>query len=104
MPPVEAADIELLETEMDRMDQQLPELRHFVLPGGHPAASMAHVCRTVCRRAERGVIRLADHDEVPDRVVMYLNRLSDYFFVLSRMICFEQKVDEVKWVPKKSGE
>jgi cob(I)alamin adenosyltransferase len=104
IPPVDASDIELLESEMDRMDLELPELRHFVLPGGHPAASMAHVCRTVCRRAERGVIRLADHDEVPDRVVVYLNRLSDYFFVLSRMICFEQKVEEVKWVPKKPAE
>jgi cob(I)alamin adenosyltransferase len=98
------SDIELLEKEMDAMEDALPPMTHFVLPGGHPAASMAHVCRTVCRRADRGVIRLADHDEVPERVVMYLNRLSDYFFVLSRMICFEQKVEEVKWVPKKTGE
>lgn len=99
VPPVHTEDIVHLEKAMDEMDAQLPELRHFVLPGGHPAVSAAHICRTVCRRAERGVVRLAEADEVPELVATYLNRLSDYFFVLSRMISQELGVEEVKWVP-----
>jgi len=102
VPPIENKDIEILETEMDEMDSHLPELRHFVLPGGHVAVSLAHVARTVCRRAERCVIRLSEHDEVPELVVIYLNRLSDYFFVLSRKMCQELEVEEVKWIPRKS--
>lgn len=101
VPPIQAEDIVLLEKAMDEMDAQLPDLRHFVLPGGDSAVSTAHICRTVCRRAERGVVRLAEADEVPDLVATYLNRLSDYFFVLSRMMSLELGVEEVKWVPKK---
>ena len=101
VPPVQAEDITLLEHAMDEMDAVLPELKHFVLPGGHPAVSHAHVARTVCRRAERAVIRLAELDEVPALVVVYLNRLSDYFFVLSRKMALELEVEEVKWLPKK---
>lgn len=101
VPPIHLEDILVLEKSMDEMDAQLPHLRHFVLPGGHSAVSTAHVCRTVCRRAERGVVRLAEAEEVPDLVATYLNRLSDYFFVLSRLISFELRVEEVKWVPRK---
>ncbi len=102
VPPVETENILALEKSMDEMDAEMPELRHFVLPGGHVAVSLAHVCRTVCRRAERAVVRLAENDEVPDLVCTYLNRLSDYFFVLSRKMCQELGVEEVKWIPKKS--
>lgn len=103
IPPVQEQDIILLEKAMDEMDAQLPELRHFVLPGGHPAVSLAHVARTICRRAERCVIRLAADEEVPELIIPYLNRLSDFFFVLSRKICLERGVEEVKWQPEKAG-
>ncbi|MBI9085732.1 MAG: cob(I)yrinic acid a,c-diamide adenosyltransferase [Desulfobacterales bacterium] len=93
-----------LEEAMDRMDAELPELRTFVLPGGHMAAAWAHVARTVCRRCERHVVGLAEsagdraagHD-VPEGVRVYLNRLSDYLFVLARAINHSQKVSENPW-------
>lgn len=103
IPPVKEADIKGLETAMDEMDAVLPELRHFVLPGGHPAVSLAHVARTICRRAERGVIRLGEHEEVPELLVPFLNRLSDFFFVLSRKICYDLGLEEHKWQPEKSA-
>ena len=103
IPPVREGDISLLEKAMDEMDAVLPELRHFVLPGGHPAVSIAHVCRTICRRAERCVIRLAGDEEVPELIIPYLNRLSDFFFVLSRKLCHELGLEEVKWLPEKSA-
>jgi cob(I)alamin adenosyltransferase len=99
--PVRTEDILSLEKAMDEMDAELPDLRHFVLPGGHVAVSLAHVARTVCRRAERAVVRLGESDEIPELVAIYLNRLSDYFFVLSRKMCLELGVEEVKWVPRK---
>ena len=102
VPPVQTEDILALEKSMDEMDSKLPELKHFILPGGHVAVSLAHVCRTICRRAERCVVRLSEADEVPELVATYLNRLSDFFFVLSRMMSLELGVQEVKWVPRKS--
>jgi cob(I)alamin adenosyltransferase len=102
VPPVQTEDIIALEKSMDEMDSKLPELKHFILPGGHVAVSLAHVCRTICRRAERCVVRLSEADEVPELVATYLNRLSDFFFVLSRMMSLELGVQEVKWVPRKS--
>lgn len=104
VPPIEVADIAVLESAMDEMDALLPPLRHFVLPGGHSSVSFAHLARTVCRRAERAVTRLYETDEVPELVLVYLNRLSDYFFVLSRMMAQELGVEEVKWVPCKPGQ
>jgi cob(I)alamin adenosyltransferase len=104
IPPVKESDISMLENAMDEMDASLPELRHFVLPGGHPAVSLAHVGRTICRRAERCVIKLAADEEVPELIVPYLNRLSDFFFVLSRKICFDLGIEEVKWHPGKTSE
>jgi len=101
VPPVQTEDILALELAMDEMDTFLPELRHFVLPGGHMAVGFAHVSRTVCRRAERCVVRLAESDTVPELIAIYLNRLSDYFFVLSRMMSFELGVEEIKWIPGK---
>lgn len=101
VPPVLESDITHLEEAMDDMDQELPELRHFVLPGGHPSVSFAHLARTVCRRAERAVVKLAEQEEVPELVPVYLNRLSDYFFVLSRWFALKLGVPEVKWEPRK---
>ena len=103
LPDILETDIELLEKQMDEMDTHLPELRFFVLPGGHQAVSFAHVARTVCRRAERICIRLQEEQEVDPLVIIYLNRLSDYLFVLSRKIAHELGVEEVKWIPRKTN-
>ena len=97
LPDLLATDVELLEQQMDLMNETLPPLRAFILPGGHPAVSQAHVARCVCRRAERLVVDLAAHDFVPELVTMYLNRLSDYLFVLSRAIAHDLGVEEIEW-------
>ena len=97
LPDLHAADVTLLEDEMDRLSLDLPELRAFILPGGHPAVSHAHVARCVCRRAERLVIHLAEDAFVAELVVVYLNRLSDFLFVLSRAMAHELGVEEVTW-------
>lgn len=100
IPDLTNEDIGLLEQAMDEMDAALPPLRHFVLPGGHSSVSFCHVARTVCRRAERLVIALAEQTEVHPMIVPYLNRLSDYLFVLSRKIAHELGIEEVKWLPR----
>ncbi len=101
LPELSDEDVLLLEREMDSMDASLPEMRNFVLPGGHISVSFCHVARTVCRRAERGVISLAAHEQVPELIIRYLNRLSDYLFVLSRKNTQETGAEEVPWLPKK---
>jgi cob(I)alamin adenosyltransferase len=100
VPDLLESDVTLLEKEMDAMDALLPDLRHFVLPGGHTAVSFAHLARTVCRRAERRVIELNTAQPVEAIIMQYLNRLSDYFFVLGRMMAMELGVEEVKWLPR----
>lgn len=91
-------DIQLLEHEIDSMDAQLPPLRNFILPGGHTTVSNCHVCRTVCRRAERLVVALSESGEPVEAVVLqYLNRLSDYFFMLSRKLAQDLSAEEVVW-------
>ena len=97
LPDLHAADVTLLEDEMDRLNLDLPELRAFILPGGHPAVSHAHVARCVCRRAERIVIHLSEDSFVAELVMVYLNRLSDYLFVLSRAMAHDLGVEEVTW-------
>jgi cob(I)alamin adenosyltransferase len=101
LPDIHAIDINILEAEMDKMDADLVPLRHFILPGGHTVVSYTHVCRTVCRRAERMVVALHEIEPVELLVLQYLNRLSDYFFVLGRFLAHEMGVEEVKWVPRK---
>ncbi|PMD97571.1 ATP:cob(I)alamin adenosyltransferase [Siphonobacter sp. BAB-5405] len=100
LPDLWDADVTLLEQQMDEMDAQLPLLRQFVLPGGHPSVSFAHLARTVCRRAERLVVALSEISPVEPIIIQYLNRLSDYFFVLSRHMAQELQVEEVTWVPR----
>ena len=100
IPDLHAEDVLLLEGEMDIMNEGLPELHAFILPGGHPAVSFAHVARCVCRRAERLVVHLQEDAFVADLVAIYLNRLSDYLFVLSRRMAFELGVEEVTWQPR----
>ena len=97
LPDLHAADVTLLEDEMDRLNLDLPELRAFILPGGHPAVSQAHVARCVCRRAERLVVHLGEESFVAELVAVYLNRLSDFLFVLSRAMAHELGVEEVTW-------
>lgn len=104
LPDLLDADVLALEQEMDRLNEVLPELRHFILPGGHPAVSQAHVARCVCRRAERLSIGLREDDDfVPDLVVQYLNRLSDYLFVLARWMAQALGAEEVIWQPRQKA-
>lgn len=99
-PDLHDVDLELLEKEIDEMESQLPQLRHFILPGGHQSVSFCHVARTVCRRTERCVIDLMEIEHVDEIIVKYLNRLSDYLFVLGRLIAQELGVEEVTWKPR----
>ena len=99
IPKIESADIQRLENEIDAMDAQLEPLTSFVLPGGHPVVSVCHVCRTVCRRAERLVTHLAEETPLPENLVVFLNRLSDYFFTLSRKLGKDFGVEQIKWQP-----
>jgi cob(I)alamin adenosyltransferase len=100
IPRLEEEDIIILEKEIDGMETSLPPMRSFVLPGGHSSVSFAHVTRTVCRRAERLVIALQQTDTVDQIVIKYLNRLSDYLFVLSRSMTHELKAEESPWNPR----
>lgn len=100
-PDLLDSDVSILETAMDNMDAQLPALRTFVLPGGSQSNSIAHICRTVSRRAERRTITLAQSAKLDPIVIKYLNRLSDYFFILSRKIALDLGHDEVPWLPRK---
>ena len=95
---------ERLETEIDELNLELAPLRSFVLPAGHPAAAELHVCRTVCRRAERLIVELAalDNEPVSDGAIAYINRLSDFFFVASRWVNAKHSTGDVLWVPGKT--
>ncbi len=98
---VAMADVGRLEQEMDAFNELLKPLENFVLPGGHLANSTTHIVRTVCRRAERAVVRMSEQDAVRDEVRIYLNRLGDWFFVLSREISRRLGVPEVLWAQNK---
>lgn len=97
VPQLNEKDILFLENEIDKMNEVLPEMRSFVLPGGHQTVSFCHVARCVCRRAERLVVHLAELETVPELVIKYLNRLSDFLFVLSRKISQENNANEIPW-------
>jgi len=95
------SDIEFLEKEIDKMEESLPPMTHFVLPGGHTTVSYCHIARCVCRRAERLAVHLNDIETTDELAIKYLNRLSDYLFVLARKLSFDLKADEVQWIPRK---
>ncbi len=99
IPDLQMDDIALLEQQMDRINEDLPELRHFILPGGSNAISFCHIARCVCRRAERVTVQLAEESTVDEKVNIYLNRLSDYLFTLARKIANEYGIEENKWLP-----
>lgn len=100
-PGILDSDIDQLEKAIDHIDPQLPELRNFILPGGHPTVSYCHIARCVCRRAERRVVALDSEEKVDPLIIKYLNRLSDYLFVLARKLIYDLDVEEVKWMPRK---
>jgi cob(I)alamin adenosyltransferase len=99
LPEISELDITVLEKEIDAMNEILPELTHFILPGGNLSSSYCHVGRTVCRRAERLVVELGENEPVDPIIIKYINRLSDYLFVLARKISFDAGAEEVKWLP-----
>jgi cob(I)alamin adenosyltransferase len=82
------------------MNETLPEMKHFVLPGGHTTVSYCHIARCVCRRAERAVLKLAENEKVDEIIYKYLNRLSDYLFVLSRKLTQDLNTNEIPWKPR----
>ncbi|NJX15018.1 cob(I)yrinic acid a,c-diamide adenosyltransferase [Tamlana crocina] len=98
---ISTEDIELLEKEMDQMNDALPPMTHFVLPGGHQTVSFCHIARCVCRRAERLASALNELEPFEAHVLIYLNRLSDYLFVLARKLSFDLNAEEIKWIPEK---
>jgi len=103
LPQLNERDVEGLELEIDAMNQHLPALSSFVLPGGHPLVSLCHICRTVCRRGERIIILLAADTKVDEILIKYINRLSDYLFVLARELAFTNNVADLPWKPDVSN-
>src|SRR6266404_1614942 len=101
IPDLKEVDVELLEKEIDRMDEVLPEMKNFILPGGHPTVSHLHIARCICRRAERCCVRLRqENNEENILIIKYLNRLSDYLFVLARYISHLLNAKEIPWKPR----
>lgn len=100
IPDLQNIDIQLLEDEIDLMNNNLPELKHFILPGGNNAISFCHIARCVCRRAERLIVQLAEESFVDELIIVYMNRLSDYLFVLGRKIANDHQIPENKWIPR----
>jgi len=103
IPKISESDIQLLEDEMDTMNESLPAMTHFVLPGGHQTVSFCHIARCVCRRAERLASALNEIEPFQPETLIYLNRLSDYLFVLARKLSYDLQADEIKWIPKKES-
>lgn len=101
LPEIAEVDIERLEKEIDKMNESLPPMRAFVLPGGHTTVSYTHIARCICRRAERQVVRLSQSWDVNPIIVKYLNRLSDYLFVLGRKLSKDLGANEIEWHPRK---
>jgi cob(I)alamin adenosyltransferase len=97
LPNITANNIEMLETAIDKMEESLPMLKNFILPSGHPTTSKCHIARTVCRRAERNLVTLSKTSEIDNLHLQYLNRLSDYLFVLSRAVLKENNAEEIEW-------
>ncbi|MEM9327185.1 MAG: cob(I)yrinic acid a,c-diamide adenosyltransferase [Bacteroidota bacterium] len=102
LPEISELEIKQLETWIDKYSEELPELKNFILPGGHQVVSLCHICRTVCRRAERAVQKLAQEEEIVTHVIPFLNRLSDYFFIMSRKLAHDLGVEETPWVPSQT--
>lgn len=100
IPLILPSDTQKVELEIDKFENLLEPLTSFILPGGHQAVSLSHVCRTICRRCERIIIKLSEETPVPEELIVYINRLSDFFFVLSRKIAKDLNIDQISWNPK----
>ncbi len=96
LKPVTNEDIDFLENSIDKMTEKIGKIKHFILPGGRVDVSYAHICRVVARRAERRIVELADKEKIDDKIIVYVNRLSDYFFTLSRFIAAENNFSQIK--------
>jgi len=94
---IEKKDVEYVELEIDRLNKNLPELKNFIIPGGHKISSYSHVCRSICRRAERKISELNNKSSIDSNILAYINRLSDFFFVLSRFLKYSDNVSESHW-------
>ena len=94
---IEKKDVKYIEFHIDSMNNELPELKNFIIPGGHKISSYSHVCRSICRRAERRISELNNEQSVDPNVLSYINRLSDFFFVLSRYLMYSDKIEETRW-------
>ena len=101
IPKISEEQVEHLEKSIDRITAELPPLKNFVIPGGHPLISLSHLARCVCRRAERHITELKDITSIDPEIVFYINRLSDYFFTLSRKFSQDLNIEEVKWEPNR---
>lgn len=101
IPKINEKSILFLENNIDLMNDSLPQMTHFILPGGHTTVSFCHIARCICRRAERHSVTLNSHEEISKDILTYLNRLSDYLFVLARKLSLDLKVQETKWIPEK---
>ncbi|PKP19716.1 MAG: ATP:cob(I)alamin adenosyltransferase [Bacteroidetes bacterium HGW-Bacteroidetes-21] len=99
LPQIQEASIHFLEKQIDLMDEEIPELNSFILPGGNKTSSLCHVARSVCRRAERNSLRINQIDTTSPLAVKYLNRLSDYLFTLSRFLLQKNNIPETLWRP-----
>ena len=99
---VDESSVVLLENEIDFMNESLPPMTHFVLPGGHTTVSFCHIARCICRRAERIATQLNDESEINEQILIYLNRLSDYLFVLARKLTYDNNAQEIQWIPEKN--
>ena len=102
IPKISNDDILFLETEIDYMDTNLPQMTNFILPGGHETVSFCHIARCVCRRTERLVVNLNEQEPIDELIISYLNRLSDYLFVLARKLTIDNHATEIPWIPKKN--
>lgn len=101
IPEVDTKSVTYLEKEIDKMNEKLPKMTHFILPGGHTTVSYCHIARCVCRRAERLSVSLHQQEGINPIILTYLNRLSDFLFMLARKLSKDLSVQEVKWIPEK---
>jgi len=100
---ISASNVQYLEQEIDAIEKQLPVMTHFILPGGHQTVSFCHIARCVCRRAERLTVHLHKKEPINEIIISYLNRLSDYLFVLARKLTIDNQAKEIPWLPNKKN-
>ena len=101
IPKITNESSQFLENEIDLMNEDLPAMTHFILPGGHTTVSYCHIARCVCRRAERISVQLSNEETINEHVLIYLNRLSDFLFVLARKLSIDNQSPEIPWIPVK---